>query len=173
MNPSRLRELFDFDPESGTLRWRARPASDFKSLRACATWNARFAGKEAGSVDHYGYREVSVDNKALKAHRIAWAWVTGEWPSGDIDHKDGCKTNNRFVNLRDLPRVVNTENTRRARSDNRTGLLGVHLHKASGLYHACIKVRGKKHSLGYHRDAEAAHAAYMTAKRRLHEGCTV
>lgn len=173
MKIERVRELFDYDTATGVLRWRRRPTSDFNSARVCAIWNARWAGKEAGSFDKDGYREVSVGDVALKAHRIAWAWMTGAWPTDDIDHKDGDKSNNRFDNLRDVPRSVNAENLRTARSDNMTGRLGVSLHKASGLYHSCIKAGGRKHSLGYFRDPDAAHAAYVTAKRRLHEGCTI
>lgn len=173
MTATRVRALFAYDCASGLLRWKVRPASDFSSVRAAKIWNARFAGRIAGSTDVHGYREIGVDNRAFKAHRLAWLWVTGDWPCGDIDHLDGNRLNNQFSNLRDVARRVNCENRRSVRSDSGTGLLGVHFHKASQLFHACIKAQGTKHSLGYFKTAEAAHAAYVNAKRQLHEGCTI
>lgn len=173
MTADKVRALFAYDPSSGLLRWNVRPASDFPSTRVAKIWNTRFAGRDAGSTDHHGYREIGVDNRAFKAHRLVWLWVTGEWPSGDIDHLDGNRLNNQFTNLRDVARRVNCENRRSVRSDSGTGLLGAHFHKASQLFHACIKAQGTKHSLGYFKTAEAAHAAYVNAKRQLHEGCTI
>lgn len=168
-----LRELLEYDAARGMLLWKRRPVEYCANQRMCNVWNGRFAGKRAGNLGIGGYWEVSVLDRTFPAHRVVWALCTGSWPTFHIDHINGDRTDNRFENLRDVPSVVNNENQRRARINNNTGLLGAHLHKHSGLYHACIRVRGKKHSLGYHKTANDAHAIYVEAKRRLHEGCTL
>ena len=110
------------------------------------------------------------------AHRLAWLFATGEWPKETIDHINGDRGDNRIANLRDVPRRINCENQRKARSVNRVGLLGVS--RATGNrpgkpYTAFIGVRGKSVGLGYFPTAELAHEAYLAAKRRLHEGCSI
>ncbi len=66
---------------------------------------------------------------------------------------------------------LNCENLRKARKDSRTGLLGASW--AGYSFVATIQVRGKKKHLGSFATAEEAHAAYLEAKRKLHEGCTI
>ena len=54
-------------------------------------------------------------------------------------------------------------------------MLGVRYRKSriSKPYEACIKVNGKNKYLGNYSTPEEAHQAYLTAKRELHEGCTI
>lgn len=126
-----------------------------------------------GTLSH-GYVRVSVDGKIYAAHRLAWLWVTGEWPTRDIDHIDGNRANNRWSNLRDVSRSMNLENMREAKSNNRsTGLLGAHLHRQTGRYTSRIQVKGKDQHLGMFATAEEAHRAYVAAKRLHHEGNTL
>ena len=70
--------------------------------------NAR-KGQIAGYVEKAGYLVVSFKRSKYKAHRIAWVLHTGEDPGQhlDIDHIDGCRTNNRFENLRVVTRFEN------------------------------------------------------------------
>ena len=60
-------------------------------------------------------------------------------------------------------------------SSNRIGVLGVRYRKSriSKPYEACIKENGKNKYLGNYSTPEEAHQAYLTAKRELHEGCTI
>lgn len=169
----RLRAYLHYDPETGVLRWRPRSLSEFSTERVGRIWNARFANTVAGSLDAYGYIDISVQGNHVKAHRAVWALMTGTWPALDIDHINGVRNDNRWANLRLADRSANNENRRAARSDSKTGLLGVHLHKASGLYQVRIGVRGKDHSIGYFKDKDEAAQAYLDAKRRLHEGCAL
>ena len=96
----------------------------------------------------------------------------GEWPADEVDHINGDSTDNRLCNLRSVSREVNQENIRRAKRNSKTGLLGV-MHTRGGKYRSAIRVRGVFHHLGHFDTAEQAHAAYVEAKRRLHEGCTL
>lgn len=156
-----LRAAFSYDPETGVVTWVA------------PTSNRAKKGSAAGSVGKHGYLRIGFLKRDHLAHRIAWALHYGEWPSGVIDHIDGSTNNNRIANLRDVCMKMNMQNRRTATRGSLSGLLGAHLHKASGLWHAVIKKNGKVTSLGYHKTPEEAHAAYLEAKRRLHEGCTI
>lgn len=151
----RLREVLDYDPETGILRWRI---STSRRVRA---------GMVAGSLNH-GYRRIAIDRCVYLTHRIAWLYMTGAWPKDQIDHKNGVRDDNRFLNLREASNAENQHNQRHARRDNRTGLLGVSTN--GGRFQAQIMVDGKQHYLGCFGTAEAAHAAYVEAKRRLHPG---
>ena len=155
----RLKEVLHYDPETGVLTW-------IKTLSARAT-----KGKKAGSRDKWGYVTTSIDRRFYKAHRLAWLYMTGEWPKGDIDHINGVPGDNRWINLRDVSHAANSQNRRRARCNSRTGVLGVQNTKWGFL--ALITVHGKVHYLGYHPTIEAASSAYLEAKRKMHEGNTL
>jgi hypothetical protein len=163
LTAERLRELLDYDPEAGIFVWLS-PA-----LRAR---RANVGGRAGGSAP-YGYLRVGIDGGVYLAHRLVWLYVHGIWPERDIDHLNGIRTDNRISNLRHVSRSINLQNRRSARSDSLSGLLGVEWHGASGLWHARIRAGGVRHCLGYFRDKHEAHQAYLEAKRRLHEGCTI
>jgi hypothetical protein len=64
------------------------------------------------------------------------------------------------------------QNKHKARRDNKCGLLGVVAH-AGGTWRARIRANGVTHHVGLYPTPEAAHEAYLEAKRRLHPGCTI
>jgi hypothetical protein len=97
----------------------------------------------------------------------------GSWPANTIDHINGIKTDNRIENLRDVTAAVNKQNMRAARSDSRSGLIGAIWQEDRKSWKAEIAVGGKKKMLGRFKTAEAAHEAYVLAKRTVHEGCTL
>lgn len=158
---ARVRELLLYDPLTGIFRWRVD----------------RRAGARAGDVagvaaaSGKGYVTITIDNITVRAHRLVWLYVTGHWPTLNIDHKNGIRSDNRLVNLREATCSANNENQRWARRDNVCGLLGVSPKRAG--FRAQIKVRGKNVYLGTYKTPEAAHEAYLSAKREYHEGCTI
>lgn len=154
----RLRELFCYDPGTGFLTRRIKHFG-------------RPAGASVGTLNTLGYLVASADRKLLYVHRIAWALQSGAWPIAEIDHIDGCRSNNSWLNLRDVDRAMNVQNRHAADRDSGTGLLGAF--RARGRFESKIRVRGVLHRLGRFGTAEEAHAAYIEAKRRLHEGCTL
>lgn len=157
LTPARLRELFHYDPETGVFTRLVKTSHN--------------AG--AGSVTN-GYQRLIVDGKRYAAHRLAWLYMTGDWPSAEIDHINGIGADNRFANLRDVGRATNQENLRRARSDNHSsGVLGVHWSEYHKKWKAHIRVDGRLKHLRYCDTKEEAQAVYLDAKRRLHEGCTI
>lgn len=154
-----VRELLDYDPNTGLLTW-----------RKTRTGTAR-SGTVAGTPNLHGYVVVRIYKRHYQAHRLAWLLSTGAWPTQMIDHIDGIRTNNRISNLRDVSRTTNLENRHRAQANSRSGLLGVCQYGNS--WAANIRVKGKQLYLGRFDTPEAAHAAYLSAKRNLHEGCTI
>jgi hypothetical protein len=106
------------------------------------------------------------------AHRVVWLLIYGEWPKLEIDHIDGDRLNLRIANLRDVPKIINSENKRRPHRGSRSGVLGVDLAKP-GKWRARIRVRGKTIYLGTFDSPELAHNEYVRAKRSLHAGCTL
>lgn len=127
----------------------------------------------AGSKHCAGYIQLCYRGHRVLAHRLAWAFTHGEFPQREIDHINGDRTDNRIANLRDVSRSVNNENLRGARSHNKSGLLGVSRRNWCSTFGAAIRVNGKRYHLGSFSSAEKAHEAYLTAKRRLHEGNTL
>lgn len=152
----RVNQCLSYSPDTGVFTWSASASN-------------RIAGKVAGSLDNYGYRRITIDNRQFKAHRLAWFVTHGEMPVGELDHINGSRDDNRIANLRLATRAVNTQNVR-CRADNTTGLMGVSLYKPTGKWKAQIKAKSKTHFLGYFASPEEAHSAYMAAKRELHPG---
>lgn len=157
-----LRTLLMYNPESGEFHWISRVGNIP-------------AGAAAGSKGKRGYIDISINKERHGAHRLAWLYVHGDWPTGEIDHWDGCKSNNRIGNLRDITHAANTQNLRSAHRRNiSAGLLGVRRSDTKSVrFNAMIMVGGKVKSLGSFGDPNTAHQAYLAAKRELHEGCTI
>lgn len=158
-----LKALLRYEPETGKLFWRERTPEMFKGGKH-STWNARFAGKEAGTFDRLGYRSVRAFGKFYKAHRIVWKIVHGEWPD-TIDHIDGNPSNNRIENLRSVSQSENCKNSR-MRTDNTSGVRGVHWDKQYQKWCAEIWLKGKKKFLGYFDDKSQAIAARKSAEKK-------
>jgi hypothetical protein len=156
LTAARLRELLHYDPETGVFTWRVRRRSGVKGRVA--------PGDIAGSLQSKGRDRlrIGIDYKVYRAHRLAWLYMTGEWPSRLVDHKDLNGLNNRWDNLRLATHSQNTTNSR-VRSDSISGLKGVSFHKIKNRYQARIKVDRKTIRLGYFNTAEEAHAAYCDA----------
>jgi len=100
-----------------------------------------------------------------------WLYVHGEWPSGDIDHRNNVHDDDRLKNIRDTTTSGNQQNQRRAHINNKLGILGVR--PRNGKFQAQIQIDGDQRFLGTFPTAEAAHSAYLEAKRQLHQTCTI
>lgn len=159
LTAERLRELLHYDPATGLFTWRVA-----KSNRAPV-------GGVAGSLAVRGCVDIGVDGVRHKAHRLAWLYMTGRWPDAEIDHRNTVPHDNRWSNLRELPHVLNSQNSRAPRSNNTTGFLGVT--RNGGRFRAQITVNGKAFNLGRYETPERAYEVYVAAKRRLHESCTL
>jgi hypothetical protein len=49
------------------------------------------------------YRYITIDGECYRADHLAWLYMTGTWPPGEIEHIDGDNSNDRWANLRLAP----------------------------------------------------------------------
>ncbi len=159
LTAAQVREVLDYDPETGNLIWRVRTGYRIK------------AGDIAGCKNNRGYVLIHTAGKNRPAHRLVWLHVYGEWPDGVIDHINGNKGDNRIAHLRVVAYAANAQNQREPSKSNKCGWLGVY--KRNKRWAAVVRLSGVSHYLGRFDTPEAAHAAYIEAKRRLHKGCTL
>ena len=158
-----VRELLDYDPETGALTWKRRDRRWFTSDRIWNSWNAKHAGKLAfTSLDTHGYAFSTICRAHCLAHRVVWLWVTGCWPS-QIDHKNRVRTDNRWHNLREVTNRENSQN-RSLRRDNKSGHAGVCRANGGEGYVVEISVNGRRRYLGRHPTIEAAVAVRKAAE---------
>lgn len=155
----RLRRLLHYDQNTGIFTWKEHYAKNV------------VIGSPAGFVDGRGYVRLCIDQREYQVHRLAFLYVNGEWPTQQLDHINQIKHDNRMCNLREVSPEENSQNQRRAHGRNKSGVLGVTT--VGKRFRANIWVGGVRHNLGNYASAEQAGNAYIEAKRRLHEGCTI
>lgn len=171
--PDQLRQFLRYEPETGKLFWRERTpdavdaANEMVRRKVCANWNTRLAGKEAFTSITNGYRVGAIWNRLLRAHRVIWAIVYGEWPAFEIDHIDCDRANNRLVNLREATRTQNASNyPGRGVSRYR----GVCWDARNKKWMAQICANGRRIKVGrFHSEIEAARAYDRVARSEFKE----
>jgi len=142
-----LRSLLGYDPATGVFTWKVRRRG--KNGRTVI-------GKEAGFIRaNDGYRFIGIDGTTYPAQKLAWLHMTGEWPSGIVDHANRERWDNRWSNLRAATRTENNQN-KSIRSDNQSGRTGVSYDRARDKWAARIKVGGAYLHLGRYEDKEQA-----------------
>lgn len=149
---NRMRDLFSYEAETGHLI-------------------SKYTEAPAGSPNQFGHLAVTVRVsgrvRTFLVHRIAWLLAYGDWPEGQLDHKNGVPTDNRLCNLRACTHGQNMMN-RKAQS-NLTGFKGVYRgNSIKPRYRAEVTANGKKYGLGTFDTPEEAHQAYLSAAARLH-----
>ena len=151
-----VRALLDYDPASGVFRWRK------------ANSNRVRVGAVAGNPRRGGYIRIKIDGRDHQAHRLAWLYVTGAWPVGHIDHRDGSPPNNAIANLREVTPAANDQNRAKRRCPTSSRFLGVRWDNHRGQWRAEIGHQGKGYHLGRFATEELAYEAYLAAKAQLH-----
>lgn len=155
---ARLRELLHYDPESGSLTW-------------LVTRGKCKAGDVVSCREPRGYIVAGIEGRRYYAHRVAWALAHGEWAPEVVDHINGDRGDNRLSNLRAVAIKVNAQNRHVPAARSKTQVLGVRIYK--GRFRAQISINGASVFLGDFADVGSAQAAYLAAKRKHHEGCTL
>lgn len=165
LTPERLRELLHYEPLTGVFTWRNEQRTGYNGNGLLHR-----AGDIAGFLLNRRWK-IGIDRKPRLAHRLAWLYMTGEWPMGEIDHMDGDPLNNQFANLRDVTRRVNAQNLKGPISTNSSGFLGVSKRKSRpNTWVYAIRMPDGSRIYGQRKSPEDAHAAYLEAKRAFHEG---
>jgi len=151
-----IRELTDYDPETGILTWRVRDRRWFKSDANWKAWNRKYSEKSAGSpAGQELYLRCAIFGRFYRVHRIIWMWMTGDWPAHEIDHKNHDRADNRWCNLRAVTGAENKKNRPRQKN-NSSGTPGVFWASREQKWVAAIKVSGKRRHLGYFTDKSIA-----------------
>lgn len=153
-------EWLAYDQETGVFTWKKSPSSRVR------------AGACAGRVQSLGYLQIKLRGQLVYAHRLAWFFVTGKEPQFEIDHINGVRDDNRFANLRDVPRRINVQNLHTVKKKS-GGLPGTSLNKKTGRWTARVVTDGKVTRVGPFDTEREAREAYVTEKRAQHEGCTL
>lgn len=162
LTASYVRDLLHYNPSTGDFFW-------------LVDRNRARSGNAAGTLNVVSrYTLISIDGVQYPAHRLAWLYVMGTWPDGEVDHKNGKRSDNSFKNLRVVTHKINSQNRRSPRKGSKSGLLGVSRSGGRGRpWMSAIIHEGKRHYLGTFDTPEEAHAVYVDKKRELHEGCTL
>jgi len=143
-----LKELVHYDPETGV----------FYAKRTYKKW---IAGRPVGTTRNTGYKQLCLFGKVYLAHRVAWFYVHGAWPTHGLDHINRDRGDNRIANLREATQAQNHQ--------NRSGVRGFSRSAAkSERWVAQICVNKKTVNLGSFATQEEARAAYAAAKLMLH-----
>jgi hypothetical protein len=155
-----LKKVLHYTPSSGEFTWKIKAA------------RCIHIGSVAGALNYKGYIIISVDRKSYMAHRLAWFYIHGVWPTNQIDHINHDRADNRLSNLREVTQSENSQNQIQAKSHSKTGVLGVNRAK-NGKFRSSITVEGRVKFLGTFATVEEAKNAYLLAKRVTHSTCII
>ncbi len=153
MRTNRLREILNYNPETGIFSWKNPNQGKAKKGQIINGWNA---GK--------GYKMVGLDFHRYYLHRLAWQYVYGKPPKNQIDHINCIKTDNRICNLREATATQNAHNMLSRK--NISGYKGVYFERRTGKWFSAIRANGKSIHLGTFNAPQKAHDAYAKAARK-------
>lgn len=148
----RLKELLAYEPSTGIFTWLPQSGK--------GRWTV---SPQAGTINSEGYRRIWIDGRAYPASRLAWFYMTGEWPEGQVDHHDVVPSNDVWNNLRVATQTQNKANSH-AYKNNKLGIKGVRLHR-NGRFEARLRVNRSLKYLGCFRTIEEAKAVYDAAAK--------
>lgn len=152
LTQKRVRELLDYDPETGLLTWKVNRRGSAK------------AGDVIKSVNGAGYVQLAIDSKTYLAHRVIWLWNYGYFPEKQVDHINRIKVDNRLCNLREIASSCNVQNSC-VSTRNRTGVKGVRVDKYG--CHAFIMIGGRQNHIKTVHDFTEAVALRLAAEQCL------
>lgn len=141
-----IREHIEYDPDAGTFTW--------LKARHRGRWPAN---RPAGYV-RGGYLAIKLRQVKVLAHRLAWVYMTGEWPEALVDHWDNDKLNNRWGNLRLATPSQNAMNSIGKRGAAR--LKGASWDTTNEQWRASICIDGFQQNLGSYATEREAHEVY-------------
>lgn len=156
LSAERLRELLEYNQETGVFTWRVPRYRKIK------------AGMQAGVIDGGGYVKMCIDYVQYRAHRLAWLYVHGKWPAGEIDHINGVRSDNRIANLRDVPSLLNKQNRKNLHTTAASGLPGAY--RCGNKWRSQVSAPFGLVHLGTFETPQAAHSAFVLAKLEYQDG---
>src|SRR3990167_10490582 len=151
-----LKERLKYDPLTGEFTWLVAPKGSWASV-----------GDLAGGHHPKGHRLIGIFGKFYKAYRLAFLYMTGEFPLEEIDHRDCDPSNNIWDNLRTCSHGENQQN-KGISKNNSSGAKGVHFHKTNKRWEASVTHLGKQHYLGSYDNLELAELVATEARDKYH-----
>lgn len=148
---NRLKHVVRYNPETGVFTW-LNPTN-----------TSVLVGSVLGGRHYSGYIRASIDGKSYAVHRLAWLYMTGEWPADQIDHINHIRDDNCWRNLREASNRENHMN-RATSIRNTSGVTGVYWDKEAKKWLARIRVKGRLIHLGRFSDKNEAVAARKSAE---------
>ena len=142
LTQQRLQQLYHYDPETGHF------TRKFETV-------LNKAGTQSGFIRKDGYIQIEIDKRHYLGHRLAWLYMTGEWPKNEIDHINRIKHDNRYCNLRDVRRYINSLN-KNIPKNNTSGHTGIKWEKKSNKWQVKFQMDNKIYNLGSFYDLEIA-----------------
>ena len=151
--PIDVDSILAYNHITGVLTWKPRDEP--------RSFNAQYAGRDAGYISQSGYMHVKTRNTIYLHHRLAWMLYYGVDPGKYlIDHIDRNPSNNPINNLR---LATNSMNQQVANLDAK----GYVIRPKDGRYQVAIKVNSQQIHLGVYATEEEATAAYEAAVQKL------
>ena len=148
-----LQYLLLYNPDTGIFTRRVDRSKRWK------------AGEIAGHENNRGYWLIKINRIRYRAHRLSWLYMTGSFPDGGLDHINGIKTDNRFINLRLATDSQNQYNSKLSRKKI-IRIKGVS--KNGNGYLARATIDRKYHYLGFYKTAKEAGKAYQKFVKEHH-----
>ena len=151
LTQEQLKQKLSYNADTGVFTWKT------------GKYSGRTAGTIAGVLPDEGYIRIQINNKSYLAHRLAWLYVYGKFPTRLIDHKNRNRTDNSINNLREASDALNSKN-QSLYKNNVSGFHGVT--KYGKRWRARINVNGIKLHLGVFDTIEEAAECRKQAERK-------
>ena len=152
---SELKEVLEYNPDTGLFTWKK-------------TVNSRAViGSVAGYKINEGYTQLCIYRKKYRIHRLAFLYMTGEWPNELVDHINQIKDDNRWSNLRQATVSQNNINSKKQKN-NKSGYRGVYWDSKNQIWRVQIKYKSKHKYLGRYTDIKEAAEVYKKAALELY-----
>lgn len=139
LHQKQLQKILSYNPLTGIFKWESPTGRRVR------------VGLAAGSINNVTrYRSIRIFNKNYYAHRLAWLYVHGYFPEGNLDHINNVRDDNRIKNLRHVSHSCNMRNAEML-SNNTSGVKGVRWSKRDMVWRAEIKINNKCYFIGQSR----------------------
>lgn len=150
-----LKSILEYNPETGVFKWKV-------SLAKCT-----HPRDVAGTIQLRGRRTIGINKRIYLSSRLAWLYMTGNWPPHIVDHRNRDNSDDRWSNLRAATNKQNAQN-RNKPFTNTSGFKGISWERKRNRWKAIIEVNYKAIQLGSFSTREEAYAAYCETARTIH-----
>ena len=138
LTPQYLREHLSYDPESGVMSW----------LKPCSSKSRAVIGRQAGGITSTGYWQIKLGANRYLVSRLAFLYMTGEWPANVVDHIDRNRENNRWSNLRDVSQSENNRNKATPTRKSMSSPIPRGVYQSGRKWVVIVRIKGRPTYLG-------------------------